>query len=210
MAGRGRSRHPQYLPYPRESRREGLFGTWPLAPPKERALTGGACNGHRGRRLRRAGRRRGNGRRAPVVDLVLGPQTYHRLPDMLEKRQAGARTAWSKPNFPAEDKFETLSSPRAARPWRAGSPPFSPSRKAATNSAASASFPIRGVPNSRGPRVRSRTRRERCRASGRARNHLAWPKCECLSRGRRERQPVSLARSSHGCHELKVSIGGAI
>ena len=30
-------------------------------------------------------------RRAPVVDLVIGPQNYHRLPQLLARRSAGAR-----------------------------------------------------------------------------------------------------------------------
>jgi len=41
-------------------------------------------------------------RRAPVVDLVVGPQAYHRLPEML-KRSGGVDT-----DFPAEDKFDHL------------------------------------------------------------------------------------------------------
>jgi len=45
-------------------------------------------------------------RRAPVVDLVFGPQTYHRLPDMLaEARRAGKAIDQ---DFPVEDKFDFL------------------------------------------------------------------------------------------------------
>ena len=29
--------------------------------------------------------------RAPAVDLVVGPQAYHRLPEMLARREAGER-----------------------------------------------------------------------------------------------------------------------
>ncbi|MFN3282430.1 MAG: tRNA (N6-isopentenyl adenosine(37)-C2)-methylthiotransferase MiaB, partial [Tabrizicola sp.] len=39
-------------------------------------------------------------RRAPVVDLVVGPQAYHRLPQMVE---AGTRIVDTE--FPVEDKF---------------------------------------------------------------------------------------------------------
>ncbi len=53
-------------------------------------------------------------RRAPVVDLVVGPQSYHRLPAMEAAVQAGARALDT--DFPAEDKFEELKArPKAAR-----------------------------------------------------------------------------------------------
>jgi tRNA-2-methylthio-N6-dimethylallyladenosine synthase len=42
-------------------------------------------------------------RRAPAVDLVVGPQAYHRLPEMLE---AGGRQVDT--DFPVEDKFTLL------------------------------------------------------------------------------------------------------
>jgi tRNA-2-methylthio-N6-dimethylallyladenosine synthase len=50
-------------------------------------------------------------RRAPAVDLVVGPQSYHRLPQML------GRTAHGKvidTEFPAEDKFDLLAAPSKA------------------------------------------------------------------------------------------------
>ncbi|CAK0742539.1 isopentenyl-adenosine A37 tRNA methylthiolase [uncultured Gammaproteobacteria bacterium] len=45
--------------------------------------------------------------RAPYVDLVFGPQTYHRLPDMVERVLAGGR-ALLDTDFPAESKFDSL------------------------------------------------------------------------------------------------------
>src|SRR4051794_20509694 len=45
--------------------------------------------------------------RAPYVDLVLGPQTYHRLPEMVA-RAARAGGAVVETDFPAEDKFDHL------------------------------------------------------------------------------------------------------
>jgi tRNA-2-methylthio-N6-dimethylallyladenosine synthase len=52
-------------------------------------------------------------RRAPVVDLVFGPQSYHRLPDLLERVAKGGRAIDTE--FPAEDKFDHLpeSAPKA-------------------------------------------------------------------------------------------------
>ena len=52
-------------------------------------------------------------RRAPAVDLVFGPQTYHRLPDLV--RAAQVRPGVVDTDFPVEDKFAIL--PRA-RPER--------------------------------------------------------------------------------------------
>lgn len=52
-------------------------------------------------------------RRAPAIDMVLGPQTYHRLPDMLksaqEQRDAGRRSSRVlDTDFPVETKFDHL------------------------------------------------------------------------------------------------------
>jgi tRNA-2-methylthio-N6-dimethylallyladenosine synthase len=49
-------------------------------------------------------------RRAPVVDLVVGPQAYHRLPAMVE---AGGRVVDTE--FPVEDKFTLLPDRKALR-----------------------------------------------------------------------------------------------
>ncbi|WP_313351909.1 tRNA (N6-isopentenyl adenosine(37)-C2)-methylthiotransferase MiaB [Paracoccus sp. (in: a-proteobacteria)] len=48
-------------------------------------------------------------RRMPLVDLVVGPQAYHRLPAMV-RAGGGVDT-----EFPAEDKFEHLPKPAATR-----------------------------------------------------------------------------------------------
>ncbi|RVV97282.1 tRNA (N6-isopentenyl adenosine(37)-C2)-methylthiotransferase MiaB [Mesobaculum littorinae] len=53
-------------------------------------------------------------RRQPMVDLVVGPQSYHRLPE-LEARAGGGAKALDT-DFPEEDKFERLKSrPKSAR-----------------------------------------------------------------------------------------------
>ena len=54
-------------------------------------------------------------RRQPLVDLVVGPQTYHRLPAMEAAVRAGGRAVDT--DFPEEDKFEHL--PKAIRAKRA-------------------------------------------------------------------------------------------
>src|SRR5882757_3259281 len=50
-------------------------------------------------------------RRAPTVDLVVGPQSYHRLPEMLGRMSQGKVIDTE---FPAEDKFEHLPAPSKA------------------------------------------------------------------------------------------------
>jgi tRNA-2-methylthio-N6-dimethylallyladenosine synthase len=55
-------------------------------------------------------------RRAPVVDLVIGPQNYHRLPQLVARRAAGGGVV-VETTFPEEDKFAHLparTGPRAA------------------------------------------------------------------------------------------------
>ena len=48
-------------------------------------------------------------RRAPVVDLVVGPQSYHKLPDLLARKDRAVET-----EFPVEDKFDFLPAPTKA------------------------------------------------------------------------------------------------
>ncbi|WP_284324563.1 tRNA (N6-isopentenyl adenosine(37)-C2)-methylthiotransferase MiaB [Cypionkella aquatica] len=49
-------------------------------------------------------------RRSPIVDLVVGPQSYHRLPEM-----ARAGTPQVDTDFPLEDKFDLLPERKATR-----------------------------------------------------------------------------------------------
>jgi tRNA-2-methylthio-N6-dimethylallyladenosine synthase len=49
-------------------------------------------------------------RRMPIVDLVVGPQSYHRLPEM-----ARANTPQVDTDFPLEDKFDLLPERKATR-----------------------------------------------------------------------------------------------
>ena len=51
--------------------------------------------------------------RAPFVDLVFGPQTLHRLPEMIRRVQAHGRSVVDV-SFPEIEKFDRLPEPRAA------------------------------------------------------------------------------------------------
>jgi tRNA-2-methylthio-N6-dimethylallyladenosine synthase len=51
-------------------------------------------------------------RRAPSVDLVFGPQSYHRLPVLLARAARDGRAVDTE--FPAGDKFEHLAAPEAS------------------------------------------------------------------------------------------------
>jgi tRNA-2-methylthio-N6-dimethylallyladenosine synthase len=62
-------------------------------------------------------------RRAPYVDIVLGPQTYHRLPEMVaQASRAGGAVLDTE--FPVEPKFDFLPDARAASSREAGSAAF--------------------------------------------------------------------------------------
>ncbi len=51
-------------------------------------------------------------RRVPAVDLVFGPQTYHRLPQILARAEATGK-AVVETEFPAEDKFDGLATAKS-------------------------------------------------------------------------------------------------
>ena len=55
------------------------------------------------------------GRRAPYVDLVFGPQTLHRLPEMMEQRGPGG-TIVMDISFPEIEKFDRLPDPEVEGP----------------------------------------------------------------------------------------------
>lgn len=50
-------------------------------------------------------------RRAPSVDVVVGPQSYHRLPELLAQRSR-QKGAVLDTDFPVESKFDEISTPR--------------------------------------------------------------------------------------------------
>lgn len=57
-------------------------------------------------------------RRSPVVDLVIGPQSYHRLPEAVRKARNGTRVVET--DYTIEDKFEHLPQPRRAEVAKRG------------------------------------------------------------------------------------------
>ncbi len=54
-------------------------------------------------------------RRAPFLDIVLGPQTYHRLPEMVARAQRTRGRGIVDTDFPAEPKFDSLTPTGADR-----------------------------------------------------------------------------------------------
>ena len=52
-------------------------------------------------------------RRQPLVDVVVGPQAYHRLPELVAKAKAGQAAIDT--DFPEEDKFARSRGPKAKR-----------------------------------------------------------------------------------------------
>ncbi|MER8960679.1 tRNA (N6-isopentenyl adenosine(37)-C2)-methylthiotransferase MiaB [Mesorhizobium sp. M0701] len=57
-------------------------------------------------------------RRSPAVDLVIGPQTYHRLPGVLARSRGGEKIVET--DYAVEDKFEYLPQPKRAELIRRG------------------------------------------------------------------------------------------
>ena len=112
------------------------------APEGQRVLIGR-------RRLRREPGRRAIIERAPYVDVVFGPQTLHRLPEMLARRQSQRRL-----------QVDELPRDREVRPPAAAAsmarPPSSRSWKAARSTAASASCPTRAATRVHAARRRAR------------------------------------------------------
>ena len=54
-------------------------------------------------------------KRAPFVDIVFGPQTLHRLPELVEQRRSQSRSVVDV-SFPEIEKFDRLPEPRADGP----------------------------------------------------------------------------------------------
>lgn len=54
-------------------------------------------------------------KRAPYVDIVFGPQTLHRLPELLDKARSGGQHVVDV-SFPEIEKFDNLPEPRAEGP----------------------------------------------------------------------------------------------
>jgi tRNA-2-methylthio-N6-dimethylallyladenosine synthase len=54
-------------------------------------------------------------RRAPYVDMVVGPQTYHRLPELVARADPSARKSVVDTEFPQEVKFDFLPEEAAPR-----------------------------------------------------------------------------------------------
>ncbi len=93
----------------REKAQEKVFhqlGRWKTLKKKNPALVigvGGCVASQEGAAIQK---------RATFVDLVFGPQTLHRLPEMIQKAQAGER-AQVDVSFPEIEKFDRLPEPRA-------------------------------------------------------------------------------------------------
>ncbi|MDF7666833.1 tRNA (N6-isopentenyl adenosine(37)-C2)-methylthiotransferase MiaB [Orbaceae bacterium ESL0727] len=55
-------------------------------------------------------------KRAPFVDMIFGPQTFHRLPEMIEKIRSGKGDHLVDVSFPEIEKFDRLPEPRSEGP----------------------------------------------------------------------------------------------
>jgi tRNA-2-methylthio-N6-dimethylallyladenosine synthase len=96
----------------REKAQEKVFsqlGRWKALKQQNKALVigvGGCVASQEGEAIVK---------RAPFVDLVFGPQTLHRLPEMIEARRASGKPQVDI-SFPEIEKFDRLPEPRAEGP----------------------------------------------------------------------------------------------
>ena len=89
-----------------ESKVFSLLGEWKLLKDAKPGLVigvGGCVASQEGETLVKA---------APQIDLVFGPQTVHRLPEMLGELRSGRRAVVDV-SFPEIEKFDQLPAPRA-------------------------------------------------------------------------------------------------
>jgi tRNA-2-methylthio-N6-dimethylallyladenosine synthase len=84
----------------------GRWRPWKAANPKLIIGVGGCVASQEGEAIVE---------RAPFVDLVFGPQTLHRLPDMLEEARRTSQPVVDV-SFPEIEKFDRLPEPRAEGP----------------------------------------------------------------------------------------------
>lgn len=81
----------------------GRWREWKAADPRRVIGVGGCVASQEGAALTK---------RAPIIDMVFGPQTLHRLPKLLDETRSTHRTAVDV-SFPAIEKFDHLPAPRA-------------------------------------------------------------------------------------------------
>lgn len=84
----------------------GRWREWKQADPRRLIGVGGCVASQEGEAI---------AKRAPQVDLVFGPQTLHRLPQLVDQVRNQGRTAVDV-SFPEIEKFDRLPEPRAEGP----------------------------------------------------------------------------------------------
>ena len=84
----------------------GRWKTWKQADPRRLIGVGGCVASQEGEAI---------AQRAPIVDVVFGPQTLHRLPELIEQRRETRRPSIDV-SFPEIEKFDALPQPRAEGP----------------------------------------------------------------------------------------------
>ena len=144
-------------------------------------------------------------RRQPAVDLVVGPQNYHRLPELLAALGQGVGVVDTE--FPAEDKFDHLP---AASPESVRSRGVSAYRHRARR-LRQILLVLRGALYARRRKLapgRQDHRRDRATGAGRrARIHAARPERQRLSRAGRARRRRRSSRSHRagGAHSRRLA-----
>jgi tRNA-2-methylthio-N6-dimethylallyladenosine synthase len=151
-------------------------------------------------------------RRAPVVDVVVGPQSYHHLPQLLARAKRDGRALETE--FPVEDKFGFLPPPKPDAIRARGISAFVTVQEGCDKFCTFCVVPIRAARKSRARRKDHR-RREAARRQWRARDHADRAERQRLSRRRAGRtqlaawQTARRARRNSG-HRCACAIRPAI
>ena len=146
-------------------------------------------------------------RRAPAVDLVVGSQNYHRLPELLGRAARGDKVVDTQ--FPVEDKFEALAPPSAAATRARGVAAFVTVQEGCDKFCTFCVVPYtRGAEISRP--VEQNYRRSRAAGRrGRSRSHPDRAERQRLSRRRGRTGRGRWRGLSHGWRKSTVSNGCA-
>ncbi len=127
--------------------------------------------------------------RAPYVDIVLGPQTYHRLPEMVARasRAAGSGSV-IETDFPAEDKFDFL--PDSGTPQ--GVTAFLTVQEGLRQILQLLRRPLHPRGRTKPFRDRDSSRGSSSGGPGRPGDHPAGPERECLARRKAATAPIPI------------------
>jgi tRNA A37 methylthiotransferase MiaB len=119
-------------------------------------------------------------RRAPVVDFVIGPQTYHRLPQVVSRARGGDKVVET--DYAIEDKFEKLPERDEKQVRARGVTAFLTVQEGCDKFCTFCVVPLYARRRGLASRLADRCRSASPGRSGRARSHASRPERQRLAR----------------------------